>query len=182
MKIFLKHRLFISTICAIFLCSFSVPAQAETREIFDLQSIDEQNLVIGDVIKIISSTCFSSNKPTNKKSKTKIEIFENNRWRSVGKVTFRLGLNCQKKTPFELVQVWEVDRIGMEDPKYRNLGNLRLRNRAVSPTEYVEVTIFESQKAILEFQAKRKAEAELAFLCLVLENGQWDEQRGICIK
>ena len=182
MKIFLKHRLFISTLCSIFLCLFSVPAQAETREIFNLQSIEEENLVMGDVIQIISSTCFSSGKTTNKKSKTKIEIFENNRWRSVGKVTFRLGLNCQKKTPFELVQVWEVDRIGVADPTFRNLGNLRLRNKAVSPTEYVEVTIFESQKAILEFQAKRKAQAELAFLCLVLENGKWDEQRGVCVK
>jgi len=180
-SLFLRHILFL-VICFSAIFAGSPIAKADKVAVSSLSELEDQKLFLGDSLELATGTCWASKKPTGTASKNRLQIFLNNKWVSVGRSKYVAGTQCtgNAKKIYEQIFVWEVDRLGEIDNRFRYLGTLRLRNIASSPSEYVKVTILESRNKLREFEASQNLDFENWFYCQ-MKNGQWDQSRGLCI-
>jgi hypothetical protein len=133
---------------------------------------------LGDSLKIQTSMCYSSKKPTALSAKKKLQIYVAPSWRNAGNVKFlKSNAVCGNKTPYLQIFEWKVDRLGeVSDGR----GSLRLRDTTTRPFKYANVYLFESSESALKWNQKSEYEAEQGFKCLI-SGGQMDWTLKVCI-
>jgi hypothetical protein len=159
-----------------------LPANANQRTFYSLTELEKEKLFLGDTVQLQTGVCWSSKKPTSKTSKVRLQIFVGDRWVNAGTTKFMLNTQCtgNSRKIYEQVFVWEVDRLGMVDSRFKYLGTLRLRNAATSPSEYAKVTILESREKLKDFEATQSLDF-INWLNCQMNGGQWDESRALCV-
>lgn len=180
----MNRRKCVHFVCFIFLITLVLQTSAsfaDTRNFSSLENVGEENLFLGNVLTIRSNYCWQNARPGTKQSRIKLEIFENNAWRPIGRVKFVKDTACPKKYPFAQTFVWEVDRIGEASKEYGQFGTLKLRNRVAKPAVYVEARVFKSANAFNDYQEQRVGDAGAILMC-TLSGGQWISESKICVK
>ena len=160
----------------------SALANRDVTSYTDLETFAGEPQVIGAVVRIGASWCWSAPRPTGAKAQKRLQIFVRDQWQSVGQVVFRKTAACsEKKYPYQHIFEWEIDRLGRLDDKMPYFGKLRLRETVSSPSFYANINIYESVEAINRAREEKIANAGRIFECVILD-GQWDSSRNICVK